>query len=672
MAHTTAPSHFLLLPSLRRTPIKPSDYRCSASFSIYIRSLYSSSCHHHTSRSIESSNYIETFAKRMAMAGLKPHHRIALGVSGGPDSMALCLLAASWKTNNRSVGLISDKKSEYIDGLLAVVVDHGLRAESKEEANLVQRRVTNMGIKCEIAHCEWLEGRPKQGHLQEEARNKRYEILQSVCIQHQMSVFLIAHHADDQAELFVLRLSRHSSVLGLSGMPFVSELYNRNVFTNLVYFQHCKTLLVRPLLEFSKEDMYKICQAADQKWVEDPTNQSQVFARNRIRLALTGLSSSTFKAELQSVITTCQRTRMHIDRICSNLIHHVVIIAPLGYAVIDLGLLNSSEVQDIILSKFISLILQFVSQRRRHIRGSALKLVLDYIRTSPCKTCLTAAGCYLSPVPGSKGTKLMVCCSPNDNLPLKTELLDTFTNNEQKCSPSDEEQIIAELKLYADQFYQDDTGLDILDLRTADSVLVEAKRKGILSDSTYKCIVSLQEKEGENFRSQSDIIRGFKLENEETVNYYPRRVLYQEHIGYFMNRFLVKWNMSKKFEERGNFCSLCAIGQDLAAEVRHMVDADWLYLAKLANTSKQLVLASGDVRNGRISRADYVKQSAQRALVALKSIPVAARRALPVLVNSDGLLLSIPSVGFEHCPCFVASAVFKPMVPLGGGYCTFL
>lgn len=67
----------------------------------------------------------------------------ALGVSGGPDSMALCILTADWKTN----GLNTDGQScGFIDGLLAIIVDHALRAESKDEANIVSRRVSDMGI----------------------------------------------------------------------------------------------------------------------------------------------------------------------------------------------------------------------------------------------------------------------------------------------------------------------------------------------------------------------------------------------------------------------------------------------------------------------------------------------------------------------------------------------
>lgn len=68
---------------------------------------------------------------------------LGLGVSGGPDSMALCVLTADWKTNALNA---AEDSSGFIDGLLAIIVDHGLRAESKEEANFVCNRVSQMGI----------------------------------------------------------------------------------------------------------------------------------------------------------------------------------------------------------------------------------------------------------------------------------------------------------------------------------------------------------------------------------------------------------------------------------------------------------------------------------------------------------------------------------------------
>ncbi|GKF36149.1 tRNA(Ile)-lysidine synthase, partial [Tanacetum coccineum] len=169
---------------------------------------------------------------------------------------------------------------DVVDGLLAIIVDHGLRAESKDEAEMVQRRVLNMGIRCEITHCEWENGKPKLGHF--------YEQLQRICSQHRIGVLLIAHHADDQAELFILRLSRNSGVLGLASMALTTQLFATH--PNLDGTSH-SILLVRPLLDFTKQDLYKICKGSKQEWVEDPTNQKTTFARNRIRMSLGNLSS---------------------------------------------------------------------------------------------------------------------------------------------------------------------------------------------------------------------------------------------------------------------------------------------------------------------------------------------------------------------------------------------
>lgn len=66
----------------------------------------------------------------------------AIGVSGGADSMALCALMAHWKTFSRNSGYDS---SGFVEGLLAIIVDHGLRPESKEEAETVSHWVSDMG-----------------------------------------------------------------------------------------------------------------------------------------------------------------------------------------------------------------------------------------------------------------------------------------------------------------------------------------------------------------------------------------------------------------------------------------------------------------------------------------------------------------------------------------------
>ncbi|KAK9060774.1 hypothetical protein SSX86_021480 [Deinandra increscens subsp. villosa] len=601
---------------------------------------------HHDS--VELSKYQETFSNRMAMAGLKPHHRIAVGVSGGPDSMALCLLAANWKTYGLNAA--SRVNNDFIDGLLAIIVDHGLRAESKNEAETVQHRVLKMGIRCEIAHCEWTDGKPKLGHLQEAARDMRYEKLQRICSQHRIGALLIAHHADDQAELFILRLSRNSGVLGLAGMALATQLFPTHL--NCDDGISSSILLVRPLLDFSKQDLYNICEGGQQKWVEDPTNQSTIFARNRIRMSLKNLSSSIFKSELQAIILACRRTRVYVDQICQTLIDQAVTVMPQGYAIIDLEILNPSEVPDICLSKFVTLLLQFISQRQRPVRGRAQRLLLDYLRTFPCKSSFTAAGCYLCAAPGSKGSKIIICCSVYSALPMSMESFYVVLSAKQKMNTSNElSQIIENGKSYSSKAVPNISNLHFLNkISSSESILTEAKQDKIVSEPTFTSILALYKTEFEKFQVKTETLSDLK--SKKVIEPVKVKELGHGQIGHFMDRFLVSWEFVG-----GNDGCCCCSGQDLVMEVRHMVDADWLYLSEL--------IKSGNLENCQL-------EEAKRSLLLLKSIPVAARRSLPVLVNCEGRVVSIPSVCFSICKCLKVSVEFNPRVPLGGGYRSFL
>ncbi|XP_010249720.1 PREDICTED: uncharacterized protein LOC104592192 isoform X2 [Nelumbo nucifera] len=516
----------------------------------------------------------------------------------------------------------------------------------------------------------------------------RYNIFQNVCVQHQIGVLLIAHHADDQAELFILRLSRNSGVLGLAGMAFTSQLFSAYTHCDESSTNH-GILLVRPLLEFSKEDMYKICLRSNQEWVEDPTNRSPLFARNRIRMSLGNLSC-TIRSELQKLISTCRKTRSFVDTICNGLIDRAVTITTHGYAIIDLEKLNPSNIEDICLSKFASLVLQFISQRHRPVRSRTSQLLLDYIRKFPCKTSLTAAGCYLCAAPGSKGSNIIVCCSLDSPHPSKMETSWTsFSEGMKYCPQTDMQQIIMDGKSYSNSLLPGATEVPFLDVTPSGSLLNEAKNLGILSELTHKSILLLQKEENENFKTKNEIMFEHDFRHEiKSASAFLREPLQSGKICHFMSRFLVTWRLCRESIEdtfpleetcctwnsegaSGDYlCRSCIVSHETVAEVRPMVDSDWLYLANLSKSQirESQHFQSGDMMNQREMNSciDYVRLSAQRALQSLKSIPVAARRSLPVLVNPQGLLLSIPSICFKHCPYLMVSSVFKPRVPLGG------
>ena len=288
------------------------------------------------------------------------------------------------------------------------------------------------------------------------------------------------------------------------------------------------------------------------------------------------------------------------------------------------------------------------------------------------QTSLTAAGCYLCAAPRSKGTKLLVCCSVNSPLPSKMELFYRHCYETHKhYIPSEVEQIIVDGKANSDNLVPDASDVQFLDVASSESILVEAKRRNILSESTYSNILSLQEDETKHFKSKTKTIsdHDLKMRGVHTVSTSLSLPLQPGQICYFMNRFLVSWNLSNKIsgdkspvEEAScnrdlagkslhHYCRHCMVGHDMVAEVRHMVDADWLYLAKLSkhqnleNCEKETVIlasAMEQITEKTILCSDYARLSAERALQSLKSIPVAARRSLPVLINSHGRLLSIP------------------------------
>lgn len=181
---------------------------------------------------------------------------LAVAVSGGADSMALALLTAA----------------AFPGRVHAFTVDHGLREESAGEAALVNAWLS----KHDIPHTTLVwQGQKPATNIQAEARSARYRLLAEACAEIGATVLLTAHHKEDQAETVLLRLARGAGLPGLSAMKPVRRL-------NAGF----DTLLVRPLLDVSREDLRGYLTAQNQPWIEDPSNQDQRFDRIKVRTLL--------------------------------------------------------------------------------------------------------------------------------------------------------------------------------------------------------------------------------------------------------------------------------------------------------------------------------------------------------------------------------------------------
>lgn len=186
-------------------------------------------------------------------ARLPEDAKLGLAVSGGPDSLALLLLAHA---------LMPDR-------IAAASVDHGLRGESALEAAMVARVCAELGVPHEV-----LSVQVPQGNVQAEARLVRYAALGEWLDRAGLAALVTAHHADDQAETLIMRLNRGSGVAGLAGTRAVGRVPGS------------AQPLLRPLLGWRKAELAGIVAEAGLAAVQDPSNSDARFDRARLRADL--------------------------------------------------------------------------------------------------------------------------------------------------------------------------------------------------------------------------------------------------------------------------------------------------------------------------------------------------------------------------------------------------
>lgn len=196
----------------------------------------------------------ERFASQLAR--LWPQGgRLGLAVSGGPDSLALLLLA-----------------EKVLPGRFEVAtVDHGLRAEAAAECAYVARICADRGIDCDI-----LSVTVNAGNVQSAAREARYGALAAWAQRRKLTAVATAHHADDQAETLLMRLNRASGLAGLAGVREES------------FVPSSDAAIIRPLLRFRRAELAAVVAEAGLVAVQDPSNLDDRFDRARIRKALAG------------------------------------------------------------------------------------------------------------------------------------------------------------------------------------------------------------------------------------------------------------------------------------------------------------------------------------------------------------------------------------------------
>ncbi len=182
--------------------------------------------------------------------GVAPGAGILVAVSGGPDSMALL----------HALSLLDAMRLR----LVAVGVDHGLRAEGQLEVQRARAFAQQRGVPFEIRSLQLAAG----GNLQARAREARYQVLEQVQKEHQLEHLATAHHADDRAETLMMRLLSGASPGGLAVLPARDQAR------------------IRPMIRARKADVLAHVQRHQIPFSSDPSNHDPRFLRSQVRAEL--------------------------------------------------------------------------------------------------------------------------------------------------------------------------------------------------------------------------------------------------------------------------------------------------------------------------------------------------------------------------------------------------
>jgi tRNA(Ile)-lysidine synthase len=288
--------------------------------------------------------------------------KLAIAVSGGSDSMALCFM------------LHQCLKKERVE-LTALIIDHKLRKDSSQEAEKTSITLKKHNIKHHII--PWLGPKPLS-NLQEKARIARYTLLTNYCLEHNIPYLATAHQEDDQAENFIMRLNHGSGIYGLAGIP------QTNIFNQV--------MIMRPLLNFSKKELQDFLKEQNIDWIEDPSNQNEKFTRVKARKILVKRPKLT--QVLINLTKIMARAKESIEYIVNQSMANLVTFFLQGYASFNLCQFNAlpQEIKFRLLLK----VLQKINTKEKPPRAERVEKLLNKLNSYKSFSASTLYGCLIS------------------------------------------------------------------------------------------------------------------------------------------------------------------------------------------------------------------------------------------------------------------------------------
>ena len=272
-----------------------------------------------------------------------------VGVSGGPDSLALCFLTK----------IYSIKKSLNV---FYYIVDHRLRKNSSTEAQLVKNLLMKQNIKSDIL--KWYGKKPKS-NIQSLARNKRYSLLTIQAKKLNIKTILTGHHIEDLYENFFIRMSRGS---GLNGLVSFSEKTQRD-----------KINILRPLISFEKKYLNYVAIKVFKSYVKDPSNEDIKYKRVRIRKLIKnlhndGLDKNKFLLTIKNLTDSNETIKFYVAK---NLKDNSYIYKNKSKIILNKEFFNQPHE---ITFRSLTEIIKFVGKKHYFVRGKKVVTIIDKLK----------------------------------------------------------------------------------------------------------------------------------------------------------------------------------------------------------------------------------------------------------------------------------------------------
>ena len=270
---------------------------------------------------------------------------IAVGVSGGPDSMALTYLLSNWVKLNKGK-------------LYALIFDHGIRYDSSKESFQVKNMLSNLNIESFIIKVKKNKVIKKN---MAQARPNRFEGLINFCNKNNILHLFLGHHFDDNLETFLIRKINGSNLEGLNSM------------NHITYFNNIQIL--RPLIEINKSSILKYNKKNKINYINDPTNKDINYTRIKVR---NFLENKTYKKMIKNDFINLKiNIPYYKNMIWESFIKSLINVENNK---IKISFKKLIKFDNLVIEKHILLILKFFSNKNNQTKSSKINLFIDTLK----------------------------------------------------------------------------------------------------------------------------------------------------------------------------------------------------------------------------------------------------------------------------------------------------